>query len=632
MNNKKIIYILTAAILISFLTSIFLISERYKSEETFKNVELILSTQDLETLAYANEKSFEEVLQDFKEAGATSIIFREKTLGDLERSGELLLIKNPGGVYLEILNQDYAEQIEKSIVSKKVGRIETINGKKTIVIPGKIPSIYSYEEGYYGLIDSIGIGYTHNQVNAVNEKQMLIIPQVRSWKNYGEESIAFVASELERMNNISIILSNDSSVVGHSGSIDLFLDTVNSEKKIPVGMVEFFNQSGLGTIVYKNDMNAVRIHSISDKEMLNFSESKAIERYLLSVEERNIRGILVKLFNLDNPMNSYDSNINYVETISAEIEAKGFILGKSSVIKHEKANILFYMLVTMGLPSAVWMLFIKLKTPFFGFICALGVTALVGGAFLLNSMLALKIAGLLLVIVYPVLAFISAMEYKGETQKNKLLNVFRDTVVISVITFMGGLMMASLLSFTPFMIKTDQFAGVKVAHLIPLLVVPVLLIFWNSNGIKNIKSLLNMAIEYKVVVLGIIGAAALGYYMLRTGNQGAGLVLGIEEKLRGALDYYLGVRPRTKEFLIGYPSLLLLLYLGLNRKSWILLFPAVIGQISLANTYAHIHTPIAISLQRSALGLITGLALGLVLILCWEILEKVYEKYEKHLN
>jgi hypothetical protein len=632
MNNKKIIYILTAAILISFLASIFLISERYKSEETFKNVELILSTQDLETLAYANEKSFEEVLQDFKEAGATSIIFREKTLGDLERSGELLLIKNPGGVYLEILNQDYAEQIEKSIISKKVGRIEIINGKKTIVIPGKIASFYSYEEGYYGLIDSIGIGYSHNQVNAVNKKQMLIIPQVRSWKNYGEESVAFVASELERMNNISTILSNDSSVVGHSGSIDLFLDTVNSEKKIPVGMVEFFNQSGLGTIVYKNDMNAVRIHSISDKEMLNFSESKAIERYLLSVEERNIRGILVKLFNLDNPMNSYDSNINYVETISAEIEAKGFILGKSSVIKHEKANILFYMLVTMGLPAAVWMLFIKLKTPFFGFICALGVTALVGGAFLLNSMLALKIAGLLLVIVYPVLAFISAMEYKGETQKNKLLYVLRDTVVISVITFMGGLMMASLLSFTPFMIKTDQFAGVKVAHLIPLLVVPALLIFWNSNGIKNIKSLLNMAIEYKVVVLGVIGAAALGYYMLRTGNQGAGLVLGIEEKLRGALDYYLGVRPRTKEFLIGYPSLLLLLYLGLNRKSWILLFPAVIGQISLANTYAHIHTPIAISLQRSALGLIAGLALGLVLILCWEILEKVYEKYEKHLN
>lgn len=632
MNNKKIIYILTAAILISFLTSIFLISERYKSEETFKNVELILSTQDLETLAYANEKSFEEVLQDFKEAGATSIIFREKTLGDLERSGELLLIKNPGGVYLEILNQDYAEQIEKSIVSKKVGRIETINGKKTIVVPGKIPSIYSYEEGYYGLIDSIGIGYTHNQVNAVNEKQMLIIPQVRSWKNYGKESIAFVASELERMNNISIILSNDSSVVGHSGSIDLFLDTVNSEKKIPVGMVEFFNQSGLGTIVYKNDMNAVRVHSISDKEMLNFSEGKAIDRYLLSVEERNIRGILVKLFNLDNPMNSYDSNINYVETISAEIEAKGFILGKSSVIKHEKANILFYMLVTMGLPAAVWMLFIKLKTPFFGFICALGITTLVGGVFLLNSMLALKIAGLLLVIVYPVLAFICAMEYKGETQKKKLLYVLRDTVVISVITFMGGLMMASLLSFTPFMIKTDQFAGVKVAHLIPLLVVPVLLIFWDSNGLKNIKSLLNMAIEYKVVVLGVIGAAALGYYMLRTGNQGAGLVLGIEEKLRGALDYYLGVRPRTKEFLIGYPSLLLLLYLGLNRKSWILLFPAVIGQISLANTYAHIHTPIAISLQRSALGLIAGLALGLVLILCWEILEKVYEKYEKHLN
>ena len=91
MNNKKILYILTIAILISFLASVFLISERHKKEETFRNVELILSNQDLETLAYANEKSFETVLADFKEAGATSVIFREKSLDKKHKinSGEV---------------------------------------------------------------------------------------------------------------------------------------------------------------------------------------------------------------------------------------------------------------------------------------------------------------------------------------------------------------------------------------------------------------------------------------------------------------------------------------------------------------------------------------------------------------
>ncbi len=632
MNNKKILYILTIAILISFLASAFLISERHKKEETFRNVELILSNQDPETLAYANEKSFETVLADFKEAGATSVIFREKSLGDLERSGDIELKKTSGGVYLEILNNDYYDQIEESIVSKKIGKVEEEDGKNQIFIPGKVPSFYSYEEGCYSLIDSIGIGYNHNQVDAVNKSGMYIIPQIRSWKNYGQESFDFIASEINRMNNVSFILSNDSSVVGHSGSVDLFLDTINPNRLIPVGMVEFFNQSGLATVVYKNDMKAVRVHSISDKEMLNFSESKAIDRYLLSVEERNIRGIYLKLFNLDNLMNSYDGNINYVKKISSEITDKGFILDKASVIKHDKSNIIIYIFVTLGLPAAIWMVFIKLKTPVLGILFALAATALIGGLFLLDSMLALKVAGLLLVIVYPVLAFATVIEYKDNTSKGKILNILRDTVIISVITFAGGLMMASLLSFTPFMIKTDQFAGVKIAHLIPLLAVPFLLIFWNKEGIKNIKFLLNMAIEYKVVIIGGIGAVALAYYMLRTGNQGAGLVLGIEERLRGALDYYLGVRPRTKEFLIGYPSLILLLYLGLNKNSWILLFPAVIGQISLANTYAHIHTPIAVSLQRSALGLIAGLLLGLILIAAWKILERIYEKYEKHFN
>ncbi len=632
MNNKKIIYALTAVILVSFLASVFLISERYKKEETFSNIEIFLSTQDLETLAYANEKNFKDVLNDFKNAGATSIIFREKTLGDLERTGEIATIKSPTGIYVEVLNQKYFDQVVQSILTKNVGRVEVVDGKELIEIPAKIPSFYSFEEGYFGVLDDIGIGFDHEQVDAVNKAKMMSIPQIRSWKNYSEESFEFVNSELKRMDNISIILSNDSSVVGHPGSIDLFLDLVNPSREIPIGMVEFFNQSGLETIIYKNEMNAIRIHSISDKEMLNFSEQKAIDRYLLSAEERNIKGIFLKLFYLDDPMNAYDSNLNYVQKITEEFENAGFVLDKASIIKHEKQNMIFYMLVVLGIPAGVWMIFIKMRTPLFGLLAALVSIGIIAAAFLLNSMLALKIAALLLVLIYPLLAFVSTIKYIEGTDKDKVINAITNTIKISIITFAGGLMMSSLLSFTPFMIKTDQFVGVKIAHLIPLISIPIILIFWNKEGINKIKSLLNMALEYKVVILGAIGAAALGYYLLRTGNQGAGLVLGIEERFRDVLNDVLGVRPRTKEILIGYPAIMLLMYLGLNKKTWILLFPAIIGQISLANTYAHIHTPIAVSLQRSGLGIIIGIVLGLFLILFWNILERIYEQNKKYFN
>ena len=53
----------------------------------------------------------------------------------------------------------------------------------------------------------------------------------------------------------------------------------------------------------------------------------------------------------------------------------------------------------------------------------------------------------------------------------------------------------------------------------------------------------------------------------------------------------MGVRPRTKEFLIGYPMMLILLYFGYSFKMYPVLLMGLIGQISLINTYAHIHTP-----------------------------------------
>ena len=64
----------------------------------------------------------------------------------------------------------------------------------------------------------------------------------------------------------------------------------------------------------------------------------------------------------------------------------------------------------------------------------------------------------------------------------------------------------------------------------------------------------------------------------------------------------------------GYPFTMLLFYLGASKKNWVLTLPAVIGQVSLVNTYAHIHTPLLISLHRSFNGLALGLLIGIIAI------------------
>jgi ABC-type nitrate/sulfonate/bicarbonate transport system permease component len=67
--------------------------------------------------------------------------------------------------------------------------------------------------------------------------------------------------------------------------------------------------------------------------------------------------------------------------------------------------------------------------------------------------------------------------------------------------------------------------------------------------------------------------------------------------------------------------MLVAFYWGLRSRAgiWVALL-GMIGQVSLINTFYHLHTPLLISLQRAAGGLILGAALGVVLILGLKII------------
>ena len=90
------------------------------------------------------------------------------------------------------------------------------------------------------------------------------------------------------------------------------------------------------------------------------------------------------------------------------------------------------------------------------------------------------------------------------------------------------------------------------------------------------------------------------------------------------------VRPRTKEFLIGYPALFLAAgYFLRGEKQWLWVLAAigVIAPISVFNTFSHIHTPLMISLIRTFNGLILGLLIGWVLFLVWPFIFAHFNKF-----
>jgi hypothetical protein len=113
------------------------------------------------------------------------------------------------------------------------------------------------------------------------------------------------------------------------------------------------------------------------------------------------------------------------------------------------------------------------------------------------------------------------------------------------------------------------------------------------------------------------------FALTRSGNAPVLGPSGLEIKMRSVLETVLAVRPRTKEFLLGHPALMLGAALALRgRRTWLPLVAVVaaLGQASLVNTFCHFHTPLLVSIIRTANGVWLGAILGLVVIAVWRLL------------
>jgi hypothetical protein len=177
------------------------------------------------------------------------------------------------------------------------------------------------------------------------------------------------------------------------------------------------------------------------------------------------------------------------------------------------------------------------------------------------------------------------------------------------------------------MVKVNQFAGIKAAHLLPLMYTVLIMaaglpMFGKpfSEIKKSVAENYKKLVSNPLLVWHAVAAAAvlvlLAVALMRTGNDSGMGVSGVELKFRALLDKIMVVRPRTKEFMIGHPAFFIGIALLLaRRRLWGLSLVALgmIGQVSLLNTFCHIHTPLAISILRAFNGLWCGLVVGIVI-------------------
>ena len=209
----------------------------------------------------------------------------------------------------------------------------------------------------------------------------------------------------------------------------------------------------------------------------------------------------------------------------------------------------------------------------------------------------------------PMIAAEASLLAMDSAKNRRIIPAFMFVVI-------GGLALASFFSVTAFMLRLRTFSGVKLTLVLP----PVLVLLHDLKRRIHPESLIEFMsrppLWGEIMLYGAL-LGAIGFAIFRSDNVSD--ISGIESAMRVSLEHLLIARPRTREVLVGYPSLLLWVFLVRNgyfeRYREIFRIGTVLGFSSVVNSFCHFHTPMTLILLREFNGLWTGVLTGLAVVM-----------------
>lgn len=369
-----------------------------------------------------------------------------------------------------------------------------------------------------------------------------------------------------------------------------------------IGLVEFSLQRGIYQVASAD--TGIRVHAITGREMQVLAADRVLSRYIRAVRERNIRVLYMRPFPAEN---GWDQTKTMITDLISELEANGFQVGIANPYDHWQPSPLLLWVVSAGILAGAVLLsqyWVAVSPKLLLLLLLLGNIA--GGILLaVQTVLMQQLYALIAAIVFPVLAIANCR------QGNRVgWNYLRCTLW----SVAGLVLLVGILSGTPFLIKLAEFRGVKLMHLVPVVLVFAMGLLDEQLPLGSWRQFKEVLARYyhacvpvKYLLLLALAAVAGVVYLLRTAN----FILPIpqlEITLREGLERLLIVRPRFKEIFIGHPALVILL--ASRKRHPLMMSLAVIGQLSLVNTFTHVHTPLFISMLRTLYGLIIGYGVG----------------------
>ncbi|MGI5874174.1 MAG: DUF5693 family protein [Bacillota bacterium] len=431
---------------------------------------------------------------------------------------------------------------------------------------------------------------------------------------------------------------------------------------------------GFQAFVQSVDYNAVRVFNAWDFVMRRYQAydyegpEEIINSLYRAIYERNCDVIFLKAIINDEKTKDDGSPSVYVTDPKAygalvtgledRMAKYGYSFGTVEPLRPNHPSALLCFLLGVGETAAAVLLltrFGQLKRKTMVILTALGFLCVAAALFVMpnTSRILLSIAGGALM---PCLAATGLNRYMRETEAKEpsfgrlLGEILAVLLVLFAVAFCGSLFVASSLSDSAYILEMRLYRGVKVMQLLPLVVfiVSYLQIFFFERCVYGGASLsrgerkaawngyLDTLVRRRGVYHMILGGAVvcfialLGvYYIIRTGNITQDMVPTLEITTRNWMEETFIARPRTKEFLIGYPCMALFVWALRRRVPGLpVVFGAgmVIGLTSIVNTFLHIRTGVALSLCRVLIGLGIGLVFAAAAVCAAELIYRAVRR------
>lgn len=520
----------------------------------------------------------------------------------------------------------------------------------------------------------ISLGFLPEKVAEIQKAEMNIVPRTMSYNGWNDTK--FAQAVLEGYQEYGIqpdyIIVGGQAVFGYDEGLDFARDYILNNN-VTIGLIENTTQRqnimqfGVEEVAQSSQYDAVRVFTVwpyiqNRYQYYGYEGAKEIENTLFrAVVERNIRVIYYKpIFEMED-LHTYVTDVEEYQQLFYNLEERlaehGFTPGKAVQMAPYQVGAIQKIMMGLGSVLGVLLLLgilfpipkkVQLALGIVGGIGVAGMALAMPEWFELTaSFFGAVVISSIAISFFTYQARLAQDHLSEQEPLGKIIAFGVGTLVVSVaIALLGGLFSAAPISSIPYMLEIDIFRGVKVAQLLPMAfyVLAFLAFFGYGESKKkvgrlefhDIKELLNLSVKIWMIVLGILVLGMGAYYIIRTGHSSNIEVSSLEMVVRNKMEDLLIARPRTKEFLIAFPAIIMMIYASVRRfKLWTILFglAGVIGMTSVANTFQHIRTPLYLGVYRTGYGLLFGIILGVLGVLLWEGCYRGYHKlYRKYME